>query len=168
MTRPVRRATRVALRDPAFAAVAGLAWLLLIAARGAITVFHLRRISAWLGAGMQETPVHGLTPGQLRWARRVARVIRETAPHTPTNSNCYPQALAAHVLLRARRIPSTFYYGAAFRDGEPSLETHVWVRAGPLIVTGAPVHRSFAVVSTFACGQGETTPFTPQRVPAGS
>jgi hypothetical protein len=81
--------------------------------------------------------------------RRVRQAILIAAPLTPTNSNCYPQALTAHALLRLSRLPSTFYYGAAFDAEGSGLDTHVWVRCGPYVVTGAPEHRRYAALAAF-------------------
>lgn len=147
----LRSAAGATRRDPRLALLAVRCYLFLIVMRGAIRALELRRIGRFLGEHLRETPRdEGVDEAQLRYARRVALCIRKVAPHTPTNSNCYPQALTAHWLLHRRGIPSTFYYGAAIRPGDGGLETHVWVRCARFIVTGAPVHRAFAVVSTYA------------------
>jgi hypothetical protein len=99
---------------------------------------------------MEETPTLGVPADQLRYARRVGWAIRRAAPRTPTNSNCYPQALTAWWLLHRKRIPTTFYYGAAFDDDRSALEAHVWLRCGGLIVTGGGPHRRFAPLTWFA------------------
>lgn len=145
-----RSLARVTVRDPGFAALTSVAWLMLIGSRGAIKLLSLRRITSHLGSEMSETPIDAIPADQLRKARRTRRAISKAAPYTPTNSNCYPRGLTAHWLLRSAGIPSTFYYGAAFAEDTASLETHVWVRSGPVMVTGGPEHRNFAVVSAFA------------------
>lgn len=125
-------------------------YLLLILMRAIITVASLKRITAHLGIPMVETPQQGVSDTQLRYARRVGWAINKAAPRTPTNSNCYPQALTARWLLHRKGIPTTFYYGAAFdRDGT-SLEAHVWLRCGPLVVTGGGPSRRFAPLTWFA------------------
>lgn len=145
----VRNLVTFARNDPGLILLASRSYVLLVLMRGVITVMPLRQIARHLGEPMSETSVDGPTRDQLRFARRVGWTIRRIARWTPTNSNCYPQALTARYLLQRRGIPSTVYYGAAFGDDE-GLETHVWVRTGSLIVTGAPVHQRFAVVSSFA------------------
>jgi hypothetical protein len=115
-------------------------YVLLVVMRGIITVMPLRRIGARLGERRAETPSDGLRPEQLLYAKRVGRGIRRIAPLTPTNSNCYPQALTAWWLLRRRGIPTTFYYGAAFNEEGTELEAHTWLRCGPLVVTGGGTH----------------------------
>jgi hypothetical protein len=149
---------RVVRRDPAFAALTCVAWVMLVIARAVISLFPLRRISAHLGDYMRETVPDQVPVEDHRRIRRIRRAIRKAVPHTPTNSNCYPQALTATVLLRLARVPSTMYYGAAIESGGSglethvgtALETHVWVRSGPFFVTGAPAHLGFATVATYA------------------
>jgi hypothetical protein len=136
--------------DPAFAGLVGVSWLLLVLARAVIKVASMRRIAGHLGARGEETPADEVPIGSHGRIRRIRGAIRIAAPLTPTTSNCYPQALTAHTLLRASRLPSTFYYGAAFRPDEQGLQTHAWVRCGPFVVTGAPEHRYFSPVASFA------------------
>lgn len=150
LMRLVRSLARVTMRDPGFAVLTAVAWVMLIGSRAAIRLLSMRRISTSLGSEMSETPTEALSVDQLYRVRRARRAISKAAPHTPTNSNCYPRGLTAHWLLRAAGIPSTLYYGAAFEGDRTSLATHVWVRSGPVVVTGAPDHEDFAVVSSFA------------------
>ena len=144
------KALRAARRDPALVGLTGVSWCLLIMSRGVIRALPLRRITAQLGLELQETPVDGIAESRLRRVNRIRRAIRIAAPHTPTNSNCYPQALTAHALLRLSRLPSTTYYGAALDPDGARLDTHVWVRCGPIMVSGAPEHLAFGTVSTYA------------------
>jgi hypothetical protein len=126
-------------------------YVLLIVMRGVIAAFSLPRITRHLGTAMTETPTQGVPADQLRYARRVGWAIVRAAPRTPTNSNCYPQALTAWWLLHRKRIPTTFYYGAAFDDDRSALQAHVWLRCGSLMVTGGGPHRGrFAPLTWFA------------------
>ncbi len=138
-------------RNPASFVLLMRTYLLLIVMRGVIAVFPLRWITGRLGAPKQETPKEGVPAHQLRYVRRVNWSIHRVSPLTPTNSNCYPQALTAWWLLRRKHIPTTFYYGAAFDEGRSALEAHVWLRCGDLIVTGGGTHRQrFAPLTWFA------------------
>jgi hypothetical protein len=134
----------------------GLVWLvirsyvLLVLMRAVITVFPLRRIVRHLGTPMAETSHAALPPADERFARRVGGVISRTAPYTPTDSNCYPQALTARWLLKRRGIPTTIYYGAAFEPSGERLAAHVWLRAGRIVVTGGRTGRDFQPLSMFA------------------
>jgi hypothetical protein len=125
-------------------------YVLLIVMRGVITTLSLPRITKYLGTPMEETPTEGVPADQLRYARRIGWAILRAAPRTPTNSNCYPQALTAWWLLHRMRIPTTFYYGAAFDDDRTELQAHVWLRCGNLMVTGGGPHRRFAPLTWFA------------------
>ena len=138
-------------------------YLLLIVMRGVITAFSLRRITARLGTPMVETPTAGVPRDQLRYARRVGRAISRAAPRTPTDSNCYPQALTAWWLLHRKQIPTTFYYGAAFEEDGTALQAHVWVRCGPLVVTGGGPRRRFAPLTWFADVQPHISPARQQQ-----
>jgi hypothetical protein len=139
----------IARRDPQLLVLAVQVYVLLVVMRGVISVLPLRRITQHLGVPVQEIVPEALSPEQLRYARRVGWTIEKLAPHTPTNSNCYPQALTARWLLHRKRIASTVFYGAAFEPGRPALAAHVWLRAGPLVVTGGSPGRSFRALSWF-------------------
>jgi hypothetical protein len=125
-------------------------YVLLVLMRGVITALSLRRITARLGVPMEETPKAGVSADQLRYARRIGWAVSRAAPRTPTNSNCYPQALTAWWLLHNKRIPTTFYYGAAFDEDGTALQAHVWLRCGPLVVTGDGPRRRFAPLTWYA------------------
>jgi hypothetical protein len=131
-----RSVARVLRRDPLLVLLAVRVYILLVVMRGVIRVAPLRLITRSLGSAMSETPRDGVPPGQLAYARRAGWIVEKVAPYTPTLSNCYPQALTARWLLHSRRIPSTLYYGAALEPGGTGLVAHVWVRSGPLVVTG--------------------------------
>ena len=137
---PIRRTLRSLVR----------VYVLLIAMRGVIAAFSLPQITNTSGPRWRN-PDRRVPTSQLRYARRVGWAIVRAAPRTPTNSNCYPQALTAWWLLHRRRIPTTFYYGAAFDDDRSALEAHVWLRCGNLMVTGGGPHPSrFAPLTWFA------------------
>ncbi len=125
-------------------------YALLIVMRGVITIGTMQSITKRLGTPMRETSTDGVSRDQVRFARRVGRAIARLADKTPTNSNCYPQALTAWWLLHRKGIPTTFYYGAKFDKNRSGLETHVWLRCGPLIVTGGGVHLHYKPMTWFA------------------
>lgn len=127
------------VREPALLVVAVRVYVLLIVARLVITLVPMRYVTRHLGSAGVETPRGGVPAMGLRYARRVGAMIRRLAPYTPTDSNCYPQALVAWWMLSRRGIPTTYYYGARFDTEGGSLDAHVWVRCGPLLVTGGLV-----------------------------
>ena len=135
------RALPKADRDALIEAIVGL-----IAASVRLRVMSFRRLASGLGRHMQQSALAD-EPDRLAEVRRVSWAVVTAARLLPWRPACFPQAVAATALLRRRRIPSTFYLGV---DRGNDLEAHAWVRAGSVIVTGAPQHTRFTVVSTFA------------------
>jgi hypothetical protein len=125
-------------------------YVLLIVTRFIVDTQPLKRITSHLGTPMLETPRDGVPADQLAYAKRVGRAINRLSPKTPTESNCYPKALTGRWLLQRRNIPTTLYYGAAIDADGKSLEAHVWLRCGNLIVTGGGDRRRFAPLTWFA------------------
>lgn len=146
----LRSLARIISSDPRLIGLGLYTYALLIVMRGVITVIPMRRITRYLGTPMHETSTDAVSASQLREAHRISWTIEKLAPRTPTNSNCYPQALTARWLLHRLEIPSTVYYGAAFDPAGARLDAHVWVRCGPLIVSGASAGRRFRPLSFFA------------------
>ena len=164
--RRLRELARAARRRAAHLFLTLRVYLLLVVMRGVISALPLRTITSRLGARLNETPTEGVPADQLLYARRVGWTISRAAPWTPTNSNCYPQALTAWWLLHRKRIPTTFYYGAAFDEDGTALQAHVWIRCGSLIVTGGGDHRRrFAPMIWFADNQSEGERAEGERVP---
>jgi hypothetical protein len=153
-----RELGRAALRRAARLLLLLRVYVLLVFMRGVISALSLRRITARLGTPMEETPREGVPADQLRYARRVGLAISRAAGRTPTNSNCYPQALTAWWLLHKQEIPTTFYYGAAFDEDGTALQAHVWVRCGHLVVTGGGPRRRFAPLTWYADIQPRVSP----------
>jgi hypothetical protein len=95
-----------------------------------------------------------LRPGEGEQAIRIGELVTLAARHTPWQSPCLAQVLAAQRLLAARGIPGQFHLGVrrvASGDGQArDLEAHAWLECGDLIVSGEWEHRDYTVVSTFA------------------
>ena len=123
------------------------AFLLLGLARMAILVVPFRRIAVLLGQAMAESPL-GVSDGK-SLAGRVSWAVQTAGRHTPWESKCLAQAVAAKVMLKRRAVSSTLYLGLA-KDEEQKLEAHAWLRYGRMILTGGPHHERFTVVATFA------------------
>jgi hypothetical protein len=119
--------------------------LLLAAARLSVLVLPFRWISALLGGAREETALE--TP--VAAAAAVGRAVQRVSRFTPWRSNCLAQALAAHVMLRRRKIPTTLYLGVA-KDADVRIHAHAWLRSGTLIVTGDHGHERFAAVMSYA------------------
>ncbi len=105
------------------------AWLAIARIRLAAVPF--RRLSARLGA----VPDVGLKEPDPKIARRIGFAVRVAANHVPWRSDCFPQAIAAHTLLRRCGYASTIHLGVA-RVGEGGLAAHAWLTCGETVVTG--------------------------------
>jgi len=104
------------------------------------------RFAPRLGRHMAESPADE-DAVVLEHARGVRWAVETAARNLPWKPVCFPQAVAATMMLRRRHIPSTLYLGV---DPERGLDAHAWVRVGALIVAGGPLEYRFAVVSSFA------------------
>lgn len=122
-------------------------YILLGLARLAINTVPFPRLTKYLGTPLLESPAEAPLPHLLE-ARRIAWAVRAASRYTPWKSSCFPQAIAAKVLLRRRGIASTLYLGAAFK-ARTELEAHAWLRCGPLYVTGGAGHVHFGTVGIF-------------------
>jgi len=123
-------------------------YLLLGISRFAINVFSFPRLEKYLGARLTETP-DNIADYQLQLANKMRWAISTASQCTPWNSNCFPQALTAKILLRRAGIPTTLYMGVAFKTGGSELQGHAWLRCGPLNVTGGDNNDEFGAVASF-------------------
>ena len=125
-------------------------WVLLGVARVLIDRLPFPRLERLLGSRFAESG-GTLDAGDASQVRRVSWAIERVSPHTPWNSNCFPQALAAKWLLRRRGVASTLYLGAKFDpSNREQLMAHAWLRAGTSYVTGGNAGRSHGAVASFA------------------
>jgi hypothetical protein len=127
--------------------------LLLVAARTTIRCIPMRWYApVLLGTHNEETSwsdgkrPDARIPEQVRWA------VDLMSRRMPWRKKCFPGAMAAHLMLRRRGIPSTLYLGVCKRDGS-TLEAHSWLRCGAIFVTGG-TGEGYSLVATFAAPQG--------------
>lgn len=127
-------------------------WVLLGISKALIFTLPFRRLAPWLGHRSAITPwVPLLTPAQEARARLVGQTVRIAARHTPWDSNCLPQAIAARALLGLYAVPYIFCLGLARDPREPaSMTAHAWVAAGRVRVTGGLGFDQFTVVGCYA------------------
>lgn len=76
-----------------------------------------------------------LTPGERETVLAVSRSIARAVRHAPMKFICLPQALTARWMLRRRGITPQLFFGTR-REAEDNREFHVWVKVGPIWVTG--------------------------------
>lgn len=125
-------------------------WIMLGLTKAAVRIISFKRIAPLLGSPAGTAcwiPV--LTRGQACRARLIARVITLAARYTPWDSNCYPQAFAAVLLLRLYRIPYAFYFGLKRDKESNSFKAHAWAAAGKVRLTGGEGFDEYTVVGCF-------------------
>ena len=66
---------------------------------------------------------------------RVGFAVRAAANIVPWRSDCFPQTIAARMLLRRFGYASTIHFGVD-RVGEDGLEGHAWLTCGETVITG--------------------------------
>ena len=124
-----------------------LSWLLLGLTRAAIALLPFSTLRRLLGEGRTDAaPLPPATDREARQSSRIGHSVRQAAAHTPWRSDCYPQALTAHLHLRLARVPHTVSFG--LRRAERGLTAHVWIAAADGIVTGGDP-RDYTTVGAF-------------------
>lgn len=80
-------------------------------------------------------------------AREIGWAVTTAARHVPFRAVCLPQAMAARTMLKRRGVSSVIHFGAA--QGAGALDTHAWLDAAGIEVTGFPVGGQFAEIACF-------------------
>lgn len=125
-------------------------WLMLGISKALIFTITFRRLAPHLGQAMGVAPwVPLLNPAQQARALQIGRAVRLAARYTPWDSNCFPQAVAARLLLGWYGIPYALCFGV-MRDAQSlEMKAHAWVSAGRVAVTGGASFGQFTVVGVF-------------------
>lgn len=120
--------------------------LLLLAARAALAMLPFRTVVRVINHAVPAPPLAAAEAASL--IRRVRWAVRSGARNGPGRAVCFPQGIAAHLMLSRRGALCTLYYGVAkTQTGE--IEAHVWVRAGALPVIGCGAAPRYAVMTNF-------------------
>jgi len=145
------RKARSFLHQPASIQIGLLpVFLLLGLAKALILIVPFRRLAPRLGVSVGVSPwVPVLEPGQEARALLVGRLVRLAARYTPWDSNCFPQAVVARLLLGLYGIPYALYFGVMRNDQSAEMKAHAWVVAGRIRVTGGTSFGRFTVVGCF-------------------
>ena len=85
---------------------------------------------------------------QAAMAESVGWAVTRAARHVPFKAVCLPQAMAARVMLKRRGVASVMHFGAAKGTDKP-LDTHAWLDAAGIEVTGYPVAKNFSEIGCF-------------------
>jgi hypothetical protein len=120
--------------------------LLLLAARAILWLLPFRTLARLISQPPAASP-----PGDdetRALAHRVGWAVRLGARTNPGRTVCFPQGIAAQLMLARRGVAGTLYYGVA-KSGDGALEAHVWVRAGALPVVGCGAAPRFTLLTTF-------------------
>lgn len=125
-------------------------WIALGLARAMILTLHFRRLAPLLGTRGGIHPwVPLLDPSHEHLARHIGHGVRLAARYTPWESNCFPQAITARLLLGLYRVPYVLFLGVARSPEEAGMRAHAWVSAGRIRVTGGGSFGVYTVVGSF-------------------
>jgi hypothetical protein len=92
-------------------------------------------------------------PAAIKMARSIGWAVTLAANHTPWESTCLVQVLAAQRMLQKRGIAGVFYIGATTarsQDETPGLLAHAWLKCSDEFITGEKGHQAYTVVSAFS------------------
>jgi hypothetical protein len=112
-------------------------WLLLRAigwlatARIMLVAMSFERLSARLSV----TSDSSLTEPDPDLLQRIGFAVAAAANNVPWRSDCFPQTIAARMLLKRFGYASTIHFGVE-RAGEDVLNGHAWLTCGETVVTG--------------------------------
>lgn len=134
----------------------------LLIARVSVRIIRFPRIARRLGtfvsptdarADAKSTTSHSdhLVAREIRWA--VSRAVRRV----PFRAVCLPQALAARSMLRRRGIPCAVHFGGALATDSSSLDSHAWLEAAGVEVTGYPIPNGIAEIGRFVDRKARVT-----------
>ena len=77
--------------------------------------------------------------------RRVGYAVSAAGTNVPWRSDCFPQAIAAHRLLKKYGYASTIHLGVD-KVGDDELLAHAWLSCGEIIVTGGSEAHRYAEI----------------------
>ena len=100
-------------------------------ARVMLAAMPFQRLSERLAADQTE-PSPQPNP---KYLDRVGFAIRAAANNVPWRSNCFPQTIAARMILRRQGYASTIHLGVE-KSGEGGIAGHAWLTCGEAVVTG--------------------------------
>jgi hypothetical protein len=118
------------------------AFAMLLAARCSLALLPVRWIFRWL-----KRPLHkGTRTTNSEMVERIRWAVLSVARYGPLSFVCFPQALAAHAMLRRRGISSIMHYGVR-RSADRRMRAHTWLEVDHRMLLGgesallfAPIH----------------------------
>jgi hypothetical protein len=139
---------RVVRRGPADLLMAAEALALLAAFRLCLAIVPVNKIMDAITHSKIAAPQPGgmpLNEREITAARRVQWAVQAIARHSPMQFVCFPQTLAAYLMLRWRGLASTIVYGVA-RSPEGKMLAHTWIEMGDGYVVGGEESEGFAPI----------------------
>ena len=112
-------------------------WLLLCAA-GWLLVARIRLASTSFSALSERLSAGGdvaTEEADEEVLRRIGFAVRAAAGNVPWRSDCFPQTIAAHELLKRRGYASTVHLGVE-PASEDKIAGHAWLTSGGVVVVG--------------------------------
>jgi hypothetical protein len=142
----MNRAAKFLKRSPGDQGLLLEALLLLLVSRAFLRLMPFR----WIARAVSRPPAARQIDetGARALIERVRWAVRASARNGIGSALCFPQGIAAQVMLARRGVPSTLYYGVA-NSPTRALEAHVWVRAGSLDVVGCEGADRFKLLVSF-------------------
>lgn len=124
-------------------------WWLLGLARLAVLTVPFSLISRYLGRQVGRALFSPLLDArQTQLACDIGRAVQAAARHTPWQSLCQPQVLAARFWFAFWGLPYVIYYGLQ-KNELGQLQAHAWSQAGRVRVTGGDALPDYVVVGSY-------------------
>jgi hypothetical protein len=126
------------------------AFATLLAARVSLALLPVRWIFRWLERPLRHPAAAGQrdasTAGRPGVVERIRWAVLTVARYGPLSFVCFPQALAAHAMLRRRGVGSVMHYGVR-RSADRQMRAHTWLEVDNRMLLGgesallyAPIH----------------------------
>jgi hypothetical protein len=128
-------------------------WLLLeafatlLAARSSLVLLPVRWIFRWL----ESPPRHPAVSDDAGIVESIRWAVLTVARYGPLSFVCFPQALAAHAMLRRRGIRSIMHYGVR-RSADRRMRAHTWLEVDHRMLLGGESAMLFAPIHSTGTG----------------
>jgi hypothetical protein len=123
------------------------AFVALLAARSSLVLLPVRWIFRWL----ESPPRHPAVPDSSQIVEEIRWAVLTVARYGPLSFVCFPQALAAHAMLRRRGIRSIMHYGVR-RSADRQMRAHTWLEVDHRMLLGGESAMLFAPIHSTGTG----------------
>lgn len=114
----------------------------------AVRLVPFPRLTAGMGALNPPAAPGPASAQQQAQARQIGWAMAAIARRLPGDPTCLARALSARQLCQRRQIPVRLHLGAQ-RGQQGRAETHAWLDAGPVPITGYPLPEGMVEVGFF-------------------